>query len=82
MSRRKLLIWKYTAACCGVVLVAGSTLLLAHRHRLPYVPGQQVEGITQDLSRALPPDYPRVQFTDVTEQAGIHFSHFPATRTT
>jgi len=82
VSRRKLLIWKYTAACCGLVLVAGSTLLLAHRHRRPYVPGQQVEGITQDLSRALPPDYPRVQFTDVTEQAGIHFTHFPATRTT
>ncbi|HEY6935616.1 MAG TPA: CRTAC1 family protein [Terriglobales bacterium] len=82
MSRRKRLIWKYTAACCGVVLVAGSTLLLAHRHRRPYVPGQQVEGITQDLSRTLPPDYPRVQFTDVTEQAGIHFTHFPATRTT
>ncbi len=82
MSRRKQLIWKYTAACCGVVLVAGSTLLLAHRHRRPYVPGQQVEGITQDLSRALPTDYPRVQFTDVTEQAGIHFTHFPATRTT
>jgi enediyne biosynthesis protein E4 len=82
VSRRKRLIWKYTAACCGVVLVAGSTLLLAHRHRRPYVPGQQVEGITQDLSRTLPPDYPRVQFTDVTEQAGIHFTHFPATRTT
>jgi hypothetical protein len=82
VSRRKQLIWKYTAACCGVVLVAGSTLLLAHRHRRPYVPGQQVEGITQDLSRALPPDHPRVQFTDVTEQAGIHFTHFPATRTT
>jgi enediyne biosynthesis protein E4 len=82
VSRRKQLIWKYTAACCGVVLVAGSTLLLAHRHRRPYVPGQQVEGITQDLSRALPPDYPRVQFTDVTEQAGIHFTHFSATRTT
>ena len=82
MSRRQQLIWKYSAVCCGVVLAACSTLLLAHRHARPYVPGQNVEGITQDLSRSLPPDYPRVQFTDVTEQAGIHFTHFPATRTT
>ena len=74
--------WKYTVACCGLVLAAGSTLLLAHRHRRPYVPGQQVEGITQDLSRSLPTDYPQVRFTDVTEQAGIHFTHFANTRST
>ncbi len=30
----------------------------------------------------LPEDYPRVQFKDVTERAGIHFQHFHGDRTT
>src|SRR6266478_2548222 len=30
----------------------------------------------------LPSDYPRVKFTDVTEQAGIHFKHFQGVRST
>lgn len=33
-------------------------------------------------ARGLPPDYPRVHFTDVTEQAGIHFQHFHGVRST
>ncbi len=34
-------------------------------------------------ARNIPPaDYPRVTFTDVTEQAGIHFEHFHGVRST
>jgi enediyne biosynthesis protein E4 len=33
-------------------------------------------------SLALPPDYPRIQFVDVTEKAGIQFEHFHGVRTT
>ena len=33
-------------------------------------------------ARDLPLDYPRVHFTDVTEQAGIHFQHFHGLRST
>ncbi len=82
MSRRKQLILKYTLASLGVVLAACGAVLLARRGSAPYVPGQVVEGITQDLARKLPPDYPRVQFSDVTERAGIRFQHFQATRST
>ena len=82
MSRRKQLILKYTLLSLGLVLAACGALLLARRSSRPYVPGQTVEGITQELARNLPPDYPRVVFTDVTDQAGIHFQHFRATRST
>jgi len=33
-------------------------------------------------ARKVPRDYPRVTFTDVTEQAGIHFTHFQGVRST
>ena len=82
MSRRKQLILKYTLFSLGMVLAACGALLLARHRSQPYVPGQTVEGITQDLARNLPSDYPRVVFTDVTQQAGIHFQHFQATRST
>jgi len=42
----------------------------------------QSEGITQMLRRGLPENYPRVVFTDVADEAGILFNHFPAARTT
>ena len=82
MTRRKKLIYRYSLISGVLVVVACGVLVLGRRPEKPYVPGQHVEGITQDLSRALPPDYPRVQFTDVTEQAGIHFQHFHGTRST
>ena len=82
MSRRKQLILKYTLASLGLVLAACAAVLLARRGSAPYVPGQTVEGITQDLARNLPADYPRITFADVTEAAGIHFLHFEATRST
>ena len=82
MSRRKQLILKYTLFSLGLVLAACGAVLLARHRSQPYVPGQAVEGITQELARNLPPDYPRVVFTDVTDSAGIHFQHFQATRST
>ncbi len=44
------------------------------------MPGEDLAGLTDDLSRDLPPDYPRVSFVDATQQAGIHFQHFHGTR--
>ena len=37
---------------------------------------------TKGSVRSLPPDYPRIKFADVTEQAGIHFQHFHGVRST
>lgn len=47
-----------------------------------YTPGTAVDGITNRLQRALPADYPKVKFTDVTREAGIDFHHFPGKRST
>jgi hypothetical protein len=47
-----------------------------------YVPGERMEGLTETLARQLPSDYPRIQFVDVSEQAGIDFHHFQGTRST
>ena len=46
-----------------------------------YKPGEKIEGLTSELSRNIPKGYTVVRFTDVTEQAGIHFDHFQAERT-
>jgi Flp pilus assembly protein TadD len=45
-----------------------------------YRPGEVVEGVTSDLTRALPTDHPKVVFADVTRQSGIDFRHFSGTR--
>ena len=45
-----------------------------------YRPGEDVEGVTAELARSLPPDYPRVRFTDVTSAARIDFRHFRGKR--
>ncbi|MEE8584661.1 MAG: CRTAC1 family protein [Acidobacteriota bacterium] len=46
----------------------------------PYKPGERVDGISDSLGRQLPAGYPRIQFTDVTQQAGLDFVHFQAAR--
>jgi Tfp pilus assembly protein PilF len=45
-----------------------------------YRPGEKVEGLTAELARSLPKDYPKVTFTDVTAASGISFQHFSGTR--
>jgi hypothetical protein len=54
----------------------GAVVLFATRPEPGYVPGPAVPGITAELARSLPPDYPRVSFVDVTQEAGIAFRHF------
>jgi len=61
--------------------VAAAVAIFALRPAASYEPGGKVEGLTSDLARSLPPDYPRVTFVDVTQQAGIAFSHFWGERT-
>jgi hypothetical protein len=83
MSRRKKLILAYGTAGLAVVLAASAAVLLArHGSRETYSPGGTVEGITATLDRDLPSDYPRVQFKDVTTEAGIRIRHFDGARST
>ena len=83
LSRRKQLVVR--AAIVSLVLIAaaaGGAMLLLRRPSGTYEPGSNLEGITRQLQRDLPEDYPRVRFEDVTEKAGIDFRHFAGTRST
>ncbi len=65
----------------AVFLVAAAVIgLRLHRASPTYRAEQQVEGVTSELARALPPDHPRVVFTDATAAAGIAFRHFSGKR--
>ncbi|MFQ5446486.1 MAG: CRTAC1 family protein [Saprospiraceae bacterium] len=46
-----------------------------------YLPGEELEGLTKELDRNLPEDYPKIVFTDATKSAGIDFRHFSGSRT-
>ena len=76
--RRALLI---TAIGAVVFLVATAVAAIRWRRgETAYRPGEQVEGITSDLARSVPPDHPRVVFTDVARAAGIDYKHFEGPR--
>jgi len=68
-------------ATLAIAFIAVTVTVFALRTRASYVPGQPVEGLTSDLSRSLPRDYPRVTFVDVSREAGITFQHFSGQRT-
>jgi len=77
--RRRLLL----IATGGAVLFLGAATAatLRWRERVgTYRPGEDREGITEELARGLPANYPRVRFTDVTREAGIDFRHFNGRR--
>lgn len=46
-----------------------------------YTPGEKIEGLTSDLTRNLPENYPKVTFSDITVESGIRFKHFVGERT-
>lgn len=64
------------ALALAFVAVAGAIVFLAVKPEQAYRPGAKIEGLTSELSRSLPADYPRITFTDVTHDAGIQFRHF------
>lgn len=80
LTRRQRRIVFTTGLAIAFVAVAGTIVLVAGRPA-SYRPGEQVEGLTSELSRRLPQDYPRVTFSDVTREAGITFHHFWGDRT-
>jgi hypothetical protein len=81
-STRKRLILRYTGIGLGIVAALSLVVLALRPKAERYRPGQEVEGVTSELERTLPPDYPRVTFRNVAREAGIDFVHFPARRTT
>lgn len=80
-TRRKRLLVR-TAAVCAFLSAATAAAVLLKPGPKPYIPGERMAGLTEALSRSLPPDYPRVTFVDVSRAAGVDFRHFHGTRST
>ncbi len=80
LPRRRRLLFRTAGFGALFVVAAGVAVWLATRPKPTYRPGEAVQGLTADLARDLPPDYPRVTFSDVTAQAGITFRHFTGHR--
>jgi hypothetical protein len=82
-SRRKRLIVRYAALSLGLVcVVTAGVVLLLREPGGAYRPGGPVAGVTNELAREIPADYPRVTFSDATTEAGIRFQHFAGKRST
>ena len=82
-SQRRRLILRYSALSLGlVVAVTIGVVLLIREPAKTYSPGEAIDGITSELRRDIPKDYPRVTFVDATAEAGIDFRHFPGKRST
>lgn len=69
-------------ASSGLVflIVASIAALRWNRGEETYRPGEDIEGVTSELTRSVPADHPRVLFTDVTRASRITFRHFDGKR--
>ena len=82
LSRRQRGLLVTTGASVLFVLVVGAFLLWdGAGTEEGYLPGQQVEGLSSNLSRETPEEIPQIRFRNVAEKAGVDFSHFGGTRT-
>jgi tetratricopeptide (TPR) repeat protein len=81
LTRRQRQLWLTAALGAAFIVVAGVVSWRMLGRSEVYRPGEHVEGLTTELARALPADYPRVTFTDVTRAAGITYRNFSGTRT-
>ena len=80
LTKRRRALLLTTAAALLFLIAASVAAVRWGRNEPVYRPGEAVEGVTSDLARLLPPDYPRVVFTDVTRASGIDFQHFDGKR--
>ncbi len=82
MSKRGSLIRKTLILCSlPVLLVVAIIAILQWSRDDRYVAGQEKQGITRSLDRSLQQPSTSLRFTEVSEQAGIRFEHFPFRRT-
>ncbi len=82
MTKRGRLIRKTLILCSLFVLLIAVFIAIRHwTSEERYVAGQEREGITRSLDRSHERPPTSLRFTEVSEQAGIHFEHFPFQRT-
>lgn len=74
----------YLAIISGSIFIGMLLVFFIYKSnkKKTYIPGEKIEGLTSDLARDLPENYPKVTFSDVTKEAGIEFNHFSGERTT
>ncbi len=82
MTPRQVRIIRYALLSLSLVMIPTALWLLFRERIRPYLPGEDVEGITRSLERGVPADHPEVEFHDVAAQAGITFRHFHGERST
>jgi tetratricopeptide (TPR) repeat protein len=80
MTRRRRLVYLASAGAFVFLTAAGAAALRWRAPEQIYRPGEDRDGITSELARELPENYPRVTFTDVTRSSGIEFLHFSGKR--
>jgi hypothetical protein len=75
VSKRKKSV--YTTSLIAII-ITGLLILLFFRKekRNLYITGENVNGVTSELSKPVPKNHPDVTFTDITKSASIHFKHF------
>ncbi len=78
--RQRRVVWTLLSVASFVVALS-AFFWIKSLSRESYVPGEDVEGLTESLARTLPADYPRVTFSDATRDAGLDFRHFSGVRT-
>ena len=71
LTRRRRLLLITGASAVAFDAVSSLVAVRGMRAAPTYRPGDDVEGVTDELARALPPDYPRVHVSDVTDVARI-----------
>jgi tetratricopeptide (TPR) repeat protein len=81
MNRRQRQVRVVVAAAAAFVVFSGIAAWRLLGRTATYRPGERIEGITAELARPIPDDHPRVTFTDVTNAAGIRYTHFSGART-
>ncbi len=79
-SRRDKRIAVTLGGSAAFVALAVGGVLWARREAAPYRPGEDVEGITDSLGRALPDDVPHLAFADAAGPAGLTAAHFDGPR--
>ncbi|MBI3910322.1 MAG: CRTAC1 family protein [Armatimonadetes bacterium] len=80
-TRRQRLLLR-TGILAFLVLAIGAAAVFFRPRPPQYNPGGEVEGLTAELERSIPPDRPRVSFAEVSAEAGINFTHFYRERST
>ncbi len=81
-SQRKRSIFTTSISIFIVVVLVSVTIWSLSKPDSPYRPGEKIEGLTTDLARDIPDNYPKIVFTDATQDAGISFRHFSGKRST